>query len=160
MKKEKKKLIVILGPTASGKTSLAVELAYKFNGEIVSADSRQVYKGMDIGTGKDLEEYKFKGKNIPYHLIDVVKPNTKFSLARYQKLAYKAIDNILKGGKAPFLVGGTGLYIQAVVDGYVLPLAKPDLELRKRLAKFSLKQLLARLKKSSKASASGLSWTR
>ena len=147
MKKEKKKLIVILGPTSSGKTSLAVKLAYKFNGEIVSADSRQVYKGMNIGTGKDLKEYKVKNKKIPYHLIDVIKPNTQFSLAKYQKLAYKAIDDILKRGKVPFLAGGTGLYIQAVVDGYVLPPAKPDLELRKRLAKLSLKQLLARLKK-------------
>lgn len=137
------KLIVIVGPTASGKTSLAVSLARKFNGEIVSADSRQVYKGMDLGSGKDLPEY---GK-IPYHLIDVVKPNTEFNVAKFQRLAYKAIDDILSRGKVPILAGGTGLYVQAVVDGYILPPGKPDKELRKKLEKQSFKRLLARLKK-------------
>lgn len=146
-KKEKEKLIVILGPTASGKTSMAVKLAYKFGGEIVSADSRQVYKGMDIGTGKDLEEYKIKGKRISHHLIDVVKPKTIFSLAKYQKLAYKAINDIIERGKTPFLVGGTGLYIQAIVDGYILSSAKPDLKLRKKLAELPLKKILTKLKK-------------
>ncbi len=148
------KLIVIVGPTASGKTSLAVELARKFNGEIVSADSRQVYRGMDIGTGKDLKDYR-KGSGVRFqvlgtvrhHLIDVVSPSTNFTLAQYQKRAYRAIKDILKRGKVPILVGGTGLYVQAVVDGYVLPHAPPDPQLRAGLAKLSVSKLCAQLKK-------------
>lgn len=150
-----KKVIVILGPTACGKTKLAVKLADFFNGEIVSADSRQVYQGMDIGTGKDLAEYiickkergKIKKINIPYHLIDIINPKKQFNLADYQKLTYKAIDDILKRGKIPFLVGGTGLYLQAITDGLILPEAKPNRKLRKKLEKLSLAQLLIRLKK-------------
>lgn len=157
----KPKLIVLLGQTAVGKTKLAVKLASEFNGEIVSADSRQVYRGMDIGTGKDLGEYEIKPNvpiykrgegcvinKIPYHLIDVVSPNTKFSLAKYQKLAYKAIDAIIKRGKIPFLVGGTGLYIQSIVEG--MPMingAKPNLKLRKILDKWSNEKILKELKK-------------
>ena len=102
------KVVVILGPTSSGKTKWAVKLANQFNGEIVSADSRQVYKGMDVGTGKDLHEYK----KVKYHLIDVVKPNQTFNLAKYQKLAFRAIDDILKRSKVPIIAGGTGLYIR------------------------------------------------
>lgn len=136
------KLIVIVGPTASGKTKLALELARKFNGEIVSADSRQVYRGMDIGTGKDLKDYG----RVPYHLIDIVNPRTNFTLAQYQKLAYRAIDEILKRGKVPILVGGTGLYVQAVVDGYVLPEAPPNPKLRAQLTKLSLARLRLKLK--------------
>jgi tRNA dimethylallyltransferase len=147
MNKSKPKIIVILGPTSSGKTSLGVDLAYKFNGEIVSADSRQVYIGMDIGTGKDLKEYKVNGKKIPHHLIDVVKPNTKFDLAKYQKLAFKAIDDILKRGKLPILVGGTGLYLQAVIDNYQLSSAKTDSKLRKKLEKLSIEKIFALIKK-------------
>ncbi|MFH1565371.1 MAG: tRNA (adenosine(37)-N6)-dimethylallyltransferase MiaA [bacterium] len=113
----KTKILIILGPTATGKTKLAVKLAQKFNGEIVSADSRQVYKGMDIGSGKDLKEY---GK-IKYHLIDVVSPNTNFNVAKFQKFAYTAIDDIIKRKKLPIIVGGTGLYISAIVDGFVFP---------------------------------------
>ena len=113
-------VLVILGPTASGKTRLAVALASKFNGEIISADSRQVYKGMDVGTGKDLGEYKVGKKKIPHHLIDIVKPNQSFDLAKFQKLAFKAIDKILQKNKLPILVGGSGLYLQAVVDNYDL----------------------------------------
>jgi len=124
------KIVVILGPTATGKTRLAVKLAKKFNGEIISADSRQVYRGMDIGTGKDLQDYKIKipsrakasaGKqetNIPYHLIDVISPKAGFNVAKYQQSAYQAIDGVLSRNKQPFLVGGTGLYIDAVVKGY------------------------------------------
>ena len=110
---KKPKILVILGPTASGKTSLAVKLAKEFNGEIISADSRQVFRGMDIGTGKDLGEYG----NIPYHLIDVVNPEDEFNLLKYQKLANKAIKDILSRGKLPIIAGGTGLYLQAIVDG-------------------------------------------
>ncbi|MFH1030161.1 MAG: tRNA (adenosine(37)-N6)-dimethylallyltransferase MiaA [bacterium] len=153
--RKKSKLIVILGPTASGKTKLAVKLAAEFNGEIVSADSRQVYRGMDIGTGKDLGEYevsfrttKNSGKVIiPHHLIDVVSPKTQFSLAKYQKLAYKAINDIIARGKTPFLVGGSGLYIQSVVDGMPLLEAKPDWGLREILEKWDIKELFKELKK-------------
>jgi len=156
MKKRENKIVVILGATAAGKTKLAVRLANKFNGEIVSADSRQVYKGMDVGTGKDLDEYEIKSKKcgrktktirIPYHLIDVVSPKTEFNLARYQKLAYKAIGDILARGKLPIIVGGTGLYIQAIVDGYELSSVKPDKKLRERLEKKTADELLAILKK-------------
>jgi len=140
---KKNKLIVILGPTACGKTKLAVALAKKFNGEIISADSRQVYQGMDIGTGKDLKDY---GK-IPYHLIDVASPKSQFTLAKYQKLAYQAIDDIIRRGKTPFLVGGTGLYLQAIIDGYILPDAKPNKKLRAELEEKTLKQLQTIAKK-------------
>jgi len=163
----KNKIIVILGPTASGKTKLAVELASKFNGEIVSADSRQVYRGMDIGTGKDLKDYrleipnpndqlpnKFKIQNsklkiieIPYHLIDVANPKEQFDLAQYQKMAFRAIDDILKRGKLPILAGGSGLYLQAVVENYKLSEAKKDLALRKKLEKLSAAELFNKLKK-------------
>ncbi len=151
---EKNKIIVILGPTASGKTKLAVNLARRFNGEIVSADSRQVYRGMDAGTGKDLKEFsifkqiqnpKSKIIRIPYHLIDVVSPKSQFSLAKYQKLAFKAIGDILTRGKLPILVGGTGLYLQAVVDGYQLSKAKPDKKLREKLEKMSAEKLFKML---------------
>jgi len=165
--KNGKKIIVILGLTASGKTKLAVELAEKFNGEIVSADSRQVYRGMDIGTGKDLKDYrleipnpndqlpnKFKIQNsklkiieIPYHLIDVANPKEQFDLAQYQKMAFRAIDDILKRGKLPILAGGSGLYLQAVVENYKLSEAKKDLALRKKLEKLSAAELFNKLKK-------------
>ncbi len=161
MKNEKKnKILVILGPTSSGKTRLAVRIAHKYNGEIVSADSRQVYKGMDIGTGKDLDEYEFKvrGKNvkIPYHLIDVVKPNTKYSLARYQKQAFKAIGDVFKREKLPIIVGGTGLYLQAVIDNYNLSSAKPDKKLRERLEKLSVDKLYLEIRKINKKFAEKL----
>lgn len=120
------KVLVILGTTSAGKTSLGVKLALELNGEIVSADSRQVYKGMDIGTGKDLAEYKVGGKKIPYHLIDVASPKSRFDLARYQTAAFKAIGGILKRGRLPIVVGGSGLYLQALVDNYQLNGAKPD----------------------------------
>ncbi|MFA5644077.1 MAG: tRNA (adenosine(37)-N6)-dimethylallyltransferase MiaA [Patescibacteria group bacterium] len=124
-KKEKERVLVILGPTSSGKTSVAVKLAQELGGEIVSADSRQVYKGMDIGTGKDLAEYNSSRGNIPYHLIDVCSPKTVFSVAKYQKLAFKAIDDILKRKKLPILVGGSGLYLEAVISNYTLAKDKP-----------------------------------
>ena len=139
-----KKLIVILGPTASGKSALSVKLAKKFNGEIVSADSRQVYKGMDIGTGK-ITKKEMGG--IPHYLLDVASPKRKFTVAQYQKLALKAINKILKKGKLPILCGGTGFYIQAVIDGIIIPEVKPDWKLRKELELISTEKLFKKLKK-------------
>lgn len=138
----RKKIIAILGPTASGKTKLAIELANKFNGEIVSADSRQVYQGLDIGTGKDLGDY-----NVPYHLIDVASPRAQFNLAKYQKLAFAVIDDISRRGKLPILAGGSGLYLQAVIDNFKLANSKRDLGLRKKSEKLSAGELFARLKR-------------
>jgi len=138
----KPKVLVILGTTASGKTSLGVKLAAALNGEIISADSRQVFKGMDIGTGKDLKEYQVAGKKIKYHLIDVVTPNTKFDLAKYRKLAVLAIDKILEKGRLPIIVGGSGLYLQALVDNYELSSVKPNLARRLILEKMTAVELL------------------
>ncbi len=137
------KLIIILGPTASGKTKLAVKLARKFKGEIISADSRQVYKDMDIGTGKDLKEY---GK-IKFHLISIIKPNTAFNLAKYKKLALKAIRDVLSRNKIPFLVGGTGLYISAIVDNYQIPKVAPDKNVRNKLNSLNMQKKIEMLKK-------------
>lgn len=137
------KLIVILGPTASGKSEMALKLAKRFNGQIVSADSRQIYQEMDIGTAKDVRPLR---SNIP-HLIDVVKPNQEFTLAQYKKLAIKAIKDIQKRNKLPFLVGGTGLYIQTVVDNLIIPQVKPNKKLRKKLAKLANQELFNQLKK-------------
>jgi tRNA dimethylallyltransferase len=137
------KLLVIVGPTATGKTKLAVKLSAQVNGEIVSADSRQVYRGMDVGTGKDLKEYN----TIPYHLIDVVSPKTEFNLAKYMKLAKRAIADIQARGKLPILVGGTGLYAQALVEGYALSGVGPDKKLRANLEKKSVAELQSQLKK-------------
>lgn len=144
-KTSKPRVLVILGPTASGKTSLAVKLAAQFNGEIISADSRQVYKGMDIGTGKDLKEYCFGRLRIKYHLIDVVGPQTKFDLAQYQKLAFKAIEKILKQRRLPIIVGGSGLYLQALVDNYQLSEVMPDLKKRAAREKLSIQELFQEL---------------
>ncbi len=140
---KKKKIVVILGPTASGKTALGVLLANKFSGEIISADSRQVYRGMDIGTGKDLIEYG----NIPYHLIDVVDPKTDFHLIKYKKLAQKAILDIDSRCKLPLIVGGTGFYIQALVDNLHLSLVGPDKEFRAEMEKLDTGELFAKLEK-------------
>lgn len=139
-----KKLIVILGPTASGKSALAVKLAKKFNGEVISADSRQVYRGMDIGTGK-ITKKEMQG--VPHYLLDVVLPKTRFTVAQYRKLALEAIDKIFQKGKIPILCGGTGFYIQAVVDGITIPEVAPDWKLRKKLSKKSPKELFKILRK-------------
>jgi len=147
MLKKKNLVLVILGPTASGKTSLAISLANKYSGEIVSADSRQVYKGMDIGTGKDLKDYRQGKKITPYHLIDVVSPKTHFNLAKYQKKAIKAISDILNRDKLAILVGGSGLYLQAVVDNYQLSKAKPNQAKRQKLENLSIIDLFLYLKK-------------
>ncbi|MCX6718557.1 MAG: tRNA (adenosine(37)-N6)-dimethylallyltransferase MiaA [Candidatus Staskawiczbacteria bacterium] len=141
--KSKNKIIVILGPTSSGKTDLSIKLAKKFNGEVISADSRQVYKGMDIGTGKVTKK---EMQGIPHYLLDVANPKTRFSVAQYQKLATRAIKNIHKKNKVPFLVGGTGFYIQSVVDGIVIPEVKPNWKLRGKLEKMTNEQLFERLK--------------
>lgn len=140
----KKKLIVILGPTASGKSELAIKLAKKFDGEIVSADSRQVYRGMDIGTGKVTKK---EMGGIPHYLSDVASPKRKFTVAQYRKLALKAINKIFKKGKIPIVCGGTGFYIQAVVDGIVIPEVKPDWQLRLNLNKLKTEELFNKLQK-------------
>ncbi len=139
------KVLVIIGPTASGKTSLGVKLAARFDGEIVSADSRQVFRGMDIGTGKDLAEYVLPGQTIPCHLIDVCAPMEDYNLARYQVDASKAIDEIIAREKLPLLVGGSGLYLQAIVDGYVLSPTAPNPETRASLEKMSVTELYQKL---------------
>lgn len=141
------KVIIILGPTSSGKTVWAVKLAQKFNGEIISADSRQVYKGMDIGTGKDLSEYG-NGKNrVRHHLIDVADPNEVFSVGKWKKMAEQAIEDILKRGKLPIIVGGTGLYIDSLTKGLDFPNSKPDLKLREEIENLDNEELLKKLKK-------------
>ena len=141
-----KKIIVILGPTATGKTDLAVKLAKKFNGEIVSADSRQIFRNMDIATAKpQIKNGCFKG--VPHYLIDSFPLNKDLSVTVYKKLAIKTIKSIQKKGKLAFLVGGTGLYIKAVVDNLDFPKIVPDKDLRRRLEKKSLKELFRIYKK-------------
>ena len=113
-------IITVLGPTATGKTRLAVRIARDFGAEIVSADSRQVYRGMDIGTGKDLEDYVVDGQTIPYHLIDIAEPGVEYNVAQYQLAAYEAMDGILARGHEIVLCGGSGMYIEALLGGYRL----------------------------------------
>jgi len=139
-------LITILGPTASGKTSIAAQLANDFNGEIISADSRQVYKGMDIGTGKDLIE--FQKNNVKYHLIDIAEPFEEYNLFRFTKDFHFAFDEIKSNDKFPILVGGTGLYISAILQSYQLPVIDNDNELNKlsHLIYAQLKKTLIKLK--------------
>ena len=143
------KVIVICGPTASGKTSLAVDLSYTFNGEIISADSRQVYIGMDLGTGKDLDEYFKDSNKIPYHLIDIVQPKELYTLYNYQKDCYSALYTIYNNNKTPFICGGTGLYIEAVLKKYEIPNVPENSEFRKKLKKIDKEILVKKLKESS-----------
>lgn len=134
-------LVTILGPTATGKTQLATALAARIDGEIISADSRQIYRGMDIGTGKDLGEYVVDGKPIPYHLIDIVDAGYKYNVFEYQRDFLKAFESVNQRGHLPILCGGTGLYIEAVLNGYKL-LAVPDNQLlREHLANKTLDEL-------------------
>lgn len=134
-------MITILGPTACGKTALAVSLAAKTGGEIISADSRQVYRGMDIGTGKDLSEYRVDGKQIPYHLIDIEEAGQKYNLFRFQEDFNAAYEDITSRGVQPILCGGTGLYMEAVLKGYALSPVPQDDNLRKKLSTRSLGEL-------------------
>ncbi|MFH1381585.1 MAG: tRNA (adenosine(37)-N6)-dimethylallyltransferase MiaA [Chloroflexota bacterium] len=124
------RVVAIVGPTAIGKSQLALNLAQEFNGEIVSADSRQVYRHMDIGTAKPTKEEQAL---IPHHLIDIINPDEDFSLAQYQKLAYEAIEDIQKRGKLPLLVGGSGLYVWAVLEGWIIPPVPPASQFRHNL---------------------------
>jgi len=152
----RKKLIVILGPTASGKSELALYLAKKFNGYIISADSRQIYKYMDIGTAKPCQAQSAKRKaqnyinieDIPHYMIDIINPDQEFTVADYQKQVYSILNSRFKvqDSKLPFLVGGTGLYISSIIDGLKIPRVPPDKTLRKKLNKFSVQKLFLKLK--------------
>ena len=137
------KLVIIAGTNASGKSGLGIELALKYGAEIVSADSRQVFKGLDLGSGKVTAQ---EMRGVPHHLLDVAEPNDFFSLSHYQKLAYAAIDDVFARGGRPFLVGGTGLYVNAVVDGYNLNDAEPDPAIRQRVEAMSLEELTELIK--------------
>ena len=146
------KMITILGPTASGKTPVAAALAARTGGEILSADSRQVYRRMDIGTGKDLADYVVDGHRVPYHLIDIAEPGTKYNLFQYQQDFHTAYADIRSRGKLPILCGGTGLYLEAVLGGYQLSPVPQNPELRQRLSGMSLEaltEMLAELKQRS-----------
>jgi tRNA dimethylallyltransferase len=138
-------MITILGPTASGKTTLAAHLAARTGGEIISADSRQVFRRMDIGTGKDLDDYVVDGKQIPYHLIDIAEPGTKYNLFQYQQDFHDAYNDIKSRGATPILCGGTGLYIEAALKGYALSPVPQNPELRARLEGKSLEELTGML---------------
>jgi tRNA dimethylallyltransferase len=166
-----KKILVILGPTSSGKSDIAIKLAKKFNGEIISADSRQIFRRMDIGTGKiprdkkslalrnsessaqgrkkpsfDLQKVYLSG-SVPHHMINIVSPRTDFNVAKFKSLAEKIIEDILQRGKLPILCGGTGFWIKAIIDNVNFPEVKPDWKLREKLEKYSAEKLFAMLKK-------------
>ena len=134
-------LITVLGPTASGKTTFAAALAARLNTEIISADSRQIYRSMDIGTGKDLADYTVNGKTIPYHLIDICDPGYKYNVFEYQHDFFRAYETIRKKGKLPILCGGTGMYIEAVLKGYRLLDVPLNPGLRESLKDKSLPEL-------------------
>lgn len=143
-------LITILGPTASGKTSLAATLAARLKIEIISGDSRQVYRRMDLGTGKDLSDYVVDGYKVPYHLIDIVEPGYKYNVFEYQRDFLVAYEDIKARGLLPILCGGTGMYLESILKGYRLPPVPENKELRERLASKSLEELtdiLSRYKK-------------
>ncbi len=140
----KPKILVILGPTTTGKSDLAVKMAGKYNGEIISADSRQVYKGLNIGTGKITKKEML---GVPHHIIDVVSPQKVFSVSEWQKLAKKKIEEIISRNRLPIIVGGTGFYIKSIVDDVLLPEVPPNIPLRKKLAKDRPSQLFEMLKR-------------
>ncbi len=139
-------LITILGPTACGKTRLAIALSYYIDGEVVSADSRQIYRGMDLGTGKDLSDYVYKNKKIPYHLIDIIDAGKKYHVFQYKQDFYKAYNDILNRNKKVVLCGGSGMYIEAILRNYELIEVPENVELRKKLENYSLEELTAILK--------------
>ena len=139
-------LITILGPTASGKTALAARLAYEMHTEVISGDSRQVYRRMDLGTGKDLEDYVVEGIQVPYHLIDIVEPGTKYNVFEYQRDFLKVYEELRGEGKVPVLCGGTGLYLESVLRGYRLMPVPENEALRTVLAGKSLEELTEMLK--------------
>ncbi|MEI6587821.1 MAG: tRNA (adenosine(37)-N6)-dimethylallyltransferase MiaA [Candidatus Moraniibacteriota bacterium] len=141
---QKSKIIVILGPTSSGKSSVAIKLARKFNGEIISADSRQIYRGMDVGTGKVTKAEQALAR---HHMLDIISPKTNFSSAQFKKKAEKIIQDVLKRGNLPIICGGTGFWIKAIVSDVVYPEVKPDWKLREKLGKKSAEELFAKLKK-------------
>jgi tRNA dimethylallyltransferase len=143
IKSRKPKLVAVVGPNASGKSALSVTLAKRFNGEVISADSRQVYRGMNLGTGK-ITKREMQG--VPHYLLDVVSPKKIFTAVQYQKLGRAAIEKILAKHKAPIVVGGTGLYIDALLYRYALPVARPNPALRRKLEKKSNEALFRRLK--------------
>ena len=136
-------LIAVLGPTASGKTPFATALAYELDTEIISADSRQLYRNMDLGTGKDLDDYTINGKQIPYHLIDIAEPGYKYNVFEYQRDFLKAYEAIRQQGKRPILCGGTGMYLESVLKGYRLIPVPENPELRRQLANKTLAELTA-----------------
>lgn len=145
-------ILVILGPTSSGKSDIAIKLAEKFDGEIISADSRQIYRGMDIGTGRvhgtwNIEHRTFISKGIPHYMVDIVSPRTDYNVAKFKKQTEKIIADILKRGKLPIICGGTGFWISAIVSNVQFPKVKPDWKLRKKLEKYSVERLSIMLKK-------------
>lgn len=137
----KKGPVTIVGVTASGKTSLAVGVAAALDGEIISADSRQIYRRMDIGTGKDLSEYNLNGKQIPYHMIDICEPGYRYNLYEYRRDFEKAYNDIVERGKTPVICGGSGLYVETVLKGYAMPDVPENKELRTALANKTLPEL-------------------
>ena len=145
MKQKSYDLITVLGPTASGKTRFAVQLADRLGAEIISGDSRQVYRRMDLGTGKDLDDYRIGDRNVPYHLIDIVEPGTKYNVFEYQRDFLEAYNDIHRRGRKAVLCGGTGLYIESVLRSYRLSPVPQNPELRERLADKSLEELTALL---------------
>ncbi len=150
--KESRLLISVIGPTAVGKTDTALQLAEELNGEIISADSRQIYRGMDIATAKPTPAEQTR---VPHHLIDIVNPDESFTLAEYQARAYAAVDEVFRRGKQPLLVGGTGLYIRAVVEGLNIPAVPPNLERRRELEQIPAPELYARLQQLDPVTAAG-----
>ena len=145
MKQKSYDLIPVLGPTASGKTRFAVQLADRLGAEIISGDSRQVYRRMDLGTGKDLDDYRIGDRSVPYHLIDIVEPGTKYNVFEYQRDFLEAYNDIHRRGRKAVLCGGTGLYIESVLRAYRLSPVPQNPELRERLADKSLEELTALL---------------
>lgn len=138
-------MIIVLGPTATGKTAFAAKLASKVDGEIISADSRQVYRGLDLGTGKDFQDYIVDGKQIPYHLVDIIDPGYEYNVYEYQKDFLKTFEDITKRNKTPVLCGGTGMYLESVLKGYQLLNVPDNIKLRNELENISMEELTIQL---------------